>query len=372
VANTEPLPAVEFVLDAKHLRAGKNVLAIQGLNAQKSSSDLSLVPSLAGEVAPDPDRDQKFRQAYRVVSRPGAGSSAFPGREAYSEGRVLERAGQFGAAELKFAEAARLDPARVEPVLARGRSLRALGRLEEAEAWYREARDRVLSAEVPLWDAWVVLMLVDLKRPLAAVLASLPLPSVEDAPLGKDTSSRLDYGLDIRWALERLQRREPILIRCGTEAFRDREDRLWGRDRFHGAGFAYGEDIWTPMIPRPPHYYTGDIAKTEDDDLYRRERWFPAEEISRYYYRVPLPPGRYRVVLHCAEVFPRIEPGKRVFGIRLEGKLVRPDYEPLQAGFATADQLPFEVEVADGFLDLGFEPILQNPKLSALEIEPAG
>jgi hypothetical protein len=82
-----------------------------------------------------------------------------------------------------------------------------------------------------------------------------------------------------------------------------------------------------------------------------------------------VPLGRYRVVLHFAEVVCHSRE-QRVFDIEIEGKPVLIDYEPLAAGFATAEQKVFETTVEDGFLDIRFiyQVRFDDPKISALEV----
>jgi hypothetical protein len=102
----------------------------------------------------------------------------------------------------------------------------------------------------------------------------------------------------------------------------------------------------------------------EDDPLYTSERWFP----SQGSYRIPLLPGNFQVTLHFAELVHE-QPGARRFDVRLEGTEVLTDYEPLKAGYATAEVKPFPVTVEDGILDIDFIPRVDHPKLSAIEVE---
>jgi hypothetical protein len=112
------------------------------------------------------------------------------------------------------------------------------------------------------------------------------------------------------------------------------------------------------------------VAGTEDDPLYQTERWFPSDLPGSQGYRIPVPQGQYRVSLHFAEIFLRERGARvRVFDVRLEGKPVLESYEPLAAGFATAETKTFDVEVRDGFLDVEFKPRADSPKISAIAIE---
>ena len=54
----------------------------------------------------------------------------------------------------------------------------------------------------------------------------------------------------------------------------------------------------------------------------------------------------------------------------LEGKVALRDHEPIAAGFATAWKKAFRVEVRDGFLDVELVPVVENPSITGLEVEP--
>ena len=54
---------------------------------------------------------------------------------------------------------------------------------------------------------------------------------------------------------------------------------------------------------------------------------------------------------------------------RIEGKREFKDYEPLAAGFATADRQSFVREVDDGLLEIDFDYVIENPTISAVEVE---
>ena len=111
--------------------------------------------------------------------------------------------------------------------------------------------------------------------------------------------------------------------------------------------------------------YAGEIAGTEDDLLYQTARCFPTRRGAGY--RIPLPPGRYQVSLHFAEIWFRTR-GQRIFDVRIEEEVIQ-DYEPLAAGFATAQVKTVTVSVNDGLLDIQFVHRKDNPVISALEIE---
>ncbi len=84
---------------------------------------------------------------------------------------------------------------------------------------------------------------------------------------------------------------------------------------------------------------------------------------------MPLAPGRFRVTLHFAETN-FTEAGKRRFGVRLEGRDVLTDFDPASAGALKALVKSFDVPVVDGFLDIDFVHVVDNPMISAFEIAP--
>ena len=154
-------------------------------------------------------------------------------------------------------------------------------------------------------------------------------------------------------------------IRCGGDDWTSPRGARWGRDRFYTGGgtqYLFGRG----MGPE-------EIAFTEDGPLYRTERYFVPVPRGPKGYRIPLPPGGYRVALHFAEIHEparnRRENGfRRVFDVRLEGKTVLEEYDPGAKGFAAADVRTFEVAVEDGILDIEFVHRVENPKVSAIEV----
>jgi hypothetical protein len=74
------------------------------------------------------------------------------------------------------------------------------------------------------------------------------------------------------------------------------------------------------------------------------------------------------VTLHFAEIYTPV-PGRRVFGVSLEGEMVLRKFEPVAAGFATAQAKSFETRVMDGFLDLEFIPQPGWPAITGIEID---
>ncbi|MBI4587190.1 MAG: protein kinase [Planctomycetes bacterium] len=369
---SEPLGAFEFSVDTKLLRAGKNVLAIQGLNAQKDSSDLSLIPVLEGKHAPAPEKDKILLEDFQRAMAEGGGHrenlQASP-RLAYLEGLLLRRQKRYPEAEKKLREVLALDPSRPEPVAQLAETLAAMGRWKEAEEMLRRALEEKFWSDHDLWRRWLGLNLVDLQRPTAELIAGFPRQLAGGRGEMPPQAAGLpeNCGADALWALERLEVKDSIRINCGGDDYRDHRGRLWGRDRFFGSGYRFGGLLWSVYESRRSSLFEGEIDGTEDDPLYQTERWFLNDELSPYFYRIPLPPGNYQVILHFAEIHFK-DPGKRLFDIHLEGKEALAAYEPFAKGYAAADQQSFTVEVVDGFLDLDFVPQVEYPKISAIEV----
>jgi hypothetical protein len=97
----------------------------------------------------------------------------------------------------------------------------------------------------------------------------------------------------------------------------------------------------------------------------------PEEDLSLPGYRIPLPRGRYRLVLHFAEVDVRLQqPGQRVFNVIVEGQTLLDNHDSLaRAGHSTAHRVEHSVSVTDGHLDIEFVRRIELPSISAIEIE---
>ena len=161
----------------------------------------------------------------------------------------------------------------------------------------------------------------------------------------------------LRWAMQQWAERGVLRINCGGEEYHTAEGVVWAADRFFTSGYKHGRG-------KP---FEGPIANTKDAPLYQSARWFPvAEEPPGY--RIPAPPGRYRLTLHLAEIHHR-QPGRRSFGVIVEGQRLTDRNEPLSAAFATASQKQFTTTVRDGFLDLRFLHRLDAPSLNAVEVQ---
>jgi N-acetylneuraminic acid mutarotase len=118
----------------------------------------------------------------------------------------------------------------------------------------------------------------------------------------------------------------------------------------------------------------GDVAGTEKDVLYRKER-SASEDRGSFSYNIPLNAGTYTVRLHFVELWWGATgggeggPGKRVFNLFLEGQSGLTNFDIYQeAGAMRAVVKTFPVEVSDGLLTLDFFASVNQPTVSAIEI----
>lgn len=165
------------------------------------------------------------------------------------------------------------------------------------------------------------------------------------------------------WLLRELSK-GVVRINCGGEEYTTSSGEVWSKDRFFQAGFRFFGDV-RGGATEP---FTGEIHETPDDPLYQTERWFPEASEHGGDYRVPLPPGRYRLRLYFAEIFFR-DAALRRFDVLVEDTVVLKDYVPGTPGFATAGVVTFLIPVRDGFLDVQFIRGENYPKISAIKIE---
>ncbi len=342
----QPSDGCVLPLDSRLLLPGKNILAIQGLNVSIEDSDFSLIPILQAESIPDRERErERVKNFITLKDNEGVENSL-----AYLEGRICQRAGQFEEAIKKFHQVLEKDKTYPEPFLRLAESFRGAGDPELAEVTAREGLQAGFVDSRGLWDFWFSLCVLDLKRGTSETLSFFPVDP------GRD---REGWGADLRWLLAELHEKKAVRINCGGGEYRDETGAIWGRDRFFTCGHRFEEGT--------RRLFTENITGTEDDPLYQTERFF-AGTLPQSEYRIPLPPGEYRVTLHFAELY-WSQPGHRVFGVRLEGRTVLDEYDAAGKGLAMADKKSFDLHVDDGILDIDFIQRIENPKISAIEIQ---
>jgi glucose/arabinose dehydrogenase len=145
-------------------------------------------------------------------------------------------------------------------------------------------------------------------------------------------------------------------INAGGPAYTDTLGQRWSAD----TGFNTGNAASTP-----------DPIADPNGVLYQSERWDPpaAPELS---YNLPVTNGSYRVNLYFAEIYPGAAfVGGRVFNVSIEGTLVLQNLDIFkEVGFQKPLVKSFVIPVNDGVLDIAFEHVVENPKISAIEVIP--
>ena len=132
---------------------------------------------------------------------------------------------------------------------------------------------------------------------------------------------------------------------------------------FDADQYATGGSLYSKVIP---------ISGTNDDALYQTERY------GAFTYEVPVQlPGEYDIRLHFAELYFGVGtqsggPGSRVFNVSIEGVQVLTNIDILtEVAPATALQKEFDnISVTDGFATIQFSNVIENAKLSGIEILP--
>ncbi|WP_049899799.1 malectin domain-containing carbohydrate-binding protein [Halococcus agarilyticus] len=111
-----------------------------------------------------------------------------------------------------------------------------------------------------------------------------------------------------------------------------------------------------------------EIANTENDQLYWTERY------GDFSYDVPVDNGEYEVTLQFAEIYQGVAndggEGDRVFDASIEGEQVLTDYDiyATAGGPHSAVSESFTTEVTDGELNIEFSTVVDNAKVSAIEV----
>lgn len=167
-----------------------------------------------------------------------------------------------------------------------------------------------------------------------------------------DAESNLSPASSVQLRTPLLEFESFVRINVGGPDYTDQLGRLWSAD----FGFNNGIDAVVTSNP---------IANTNDDELYQSERF--ASNLS---YSVPVPDGTYELDLHFAEVyFGVFRDGTRIFNVAVEGSVVDTGVNIAAAvGSDAALILTYPVTVTDGVLDFNLPPVVQNAKLSAIEI----
>lgn len=154
---------------------------------------------------------------------------------------------------------------------------------------------------------------------------------------------------------------EPIATRInsGGGGHTTQDGRVFSTDKFYSGGSTYTNTNIT------------DITGTEDDAIYRSERY----NVNSY--NIPVQSGTYTLRLHFAEIYFGATGGgtggvgKRVFNVAAEGNTLLTNFDIYaEVGAMAALVKEFVVDVPDGVLNINFTKVIQNVKISAIEVIP--
>jgi hypothetical protein len=138
-----------------------------------------------------------------------------------------------------------------------------------------------------------------------------------------------------------------------------------------GSSVTFGSQTWAAdnSFSGGSSYSTSSaIGNTTSDALYQTERW------GMTGYAIPVTNGSYTVKLHFAEIFYTAN-GQRVFNVNVEnGQGVLSNYDIHAKGGANNAVIEqfSNVTVTDGVLNIAFTSVVDNAKISAIEIVSNG
>jgi hypothetical protein len=143
----------------------------------------------------------------------------------------------------------------------------------------------------------------------------------------------------------------PIRINSGGGSYTDPQGNVWSADQNFSGGAVYA-------TAKP-------ITNTSSGKLYQSER-YNSGNVS---YNFAVPNRTYTVTLKFAEIY-FTSPKSRVFHIALNGQTVQANFDIAEAagGANRAIDRTFTVPVTNGQLVIQLIPVIENAKLSAIEI----
>jgi glucose/arabinose dehydrogenase/predicted nucleic acid-binding protein len=155
---------------------------------------------------------------------------------------------------------------------------------------------------------------------------------------------------------------EPIRINAGGPEYIDSNSNTWIADDFYNTGKTYKTKS------------SQAISGTTNDDLYKTERYHNAADPVELKYEIPVRDGTFLVTLHFADIYQGThEIGARVFDVLIEGFGVLKDLDIYsEVGPYTKLAKIVPASVSDGMLTIEFVPVVDSPKISAIEIKALG
>jgi len=165
---------------------------------------------------------------------------------------------------------------------------------------------------------------------------------------------------------------EEVLYRvnCGGPqlAARDGSSPAWGTDASYVNASAAGVRSYSTTSGIS---LDASVAPGAPSALFQTERWDSAGSTPEMQWNFPVANGTYEVRLYFAEIFTGIKnSGQRVFDVKIEGATKLSDYDifDLTGGLNIGVMETFTTSVSDGNLTIEFLHVIENPKISGIEI----
>ena len=152
-------------------------------------------------------------------------------------------------------------------------------------------------------------------------------------------------------------------VNCGGPHYVDTQGQDWCSDVGHREGSTFENGL------------VNDVGGTLDDELYRTHRTGDDVAPQLMAYRIPADDGKYRLVLHFAEILhgatghggPSV--GERVLRVVVEDVNVRNGYDVAQeVGVEAATTLTFDFDATGGAVDFRVIATTGTPMLAAFEL----
>ncbi len=335
-----------FKIQPKNLIIGKNRLSIRAFVAYSNDVDMLFGTRLTrGNL----NTKRIPVEIQNHLSQPTHFES--PEVHTYALGRIQQKLGNFEAAKRLYKSVLgpnSLPKRPIEFYLRLGECHLELDQAISAETVYRKAIENYPN-DRRAWEAWIQTSFSELDSVAHECLDFLP-KSIQE------NQHSYSYEADYRWLLEELAKQQPLRILSGGHAWRS-GDTKWSRDRFFTSGNPF---------------YLKQVFEIVDSPLYQTERYFFEGGPTLSGYKIPLPRGRYKVVLHFLEGYHEKE-NRRIFDVIVEGEpfanLKKLDLIALR-GFRKKAAFTDEVLVNDGFLNIEFRRHINLPKINGIEIYP--
>jgi hypothetical protein len=143
----------------------------------------------------------------------------------------------------------------------------------------------------------------------------------------------------------------PIRINAGSGTYTDPSGNVWAADS-NTTGYTFSTGAA--------------IGATATATLYQTERW----DTSTVRYSFSVPNATYAVKLKFAEIY-FTTCGHRIFNIAINGATVDTNFDPCAAGGGPnkAADRTYNVTVSGGQIAISLTPVVDNPTISAIEIQ---